>query len=265
MGAPALQWPDLAIVSLLVLLNAGLSLRLQLGLHKTLLVAAVRSVVQLVLVGSVLVQLFAHPSPWATSGAALVMLVMAGREIAARQDRPLAGGWNLGIGTGAMAISLPVVVVFGLLIAARPDPWYAPHTAVPLLGMVLGNAMSGVSLGLQTLTQAVAGRKAEIEGRLLLGQSRHQALQPLVRQAIRSAWMPLINMMTASGVVALPGMMTGQILGGSPPQEAVKYQLLILFLLAGGSGLGSLLAVYAAAHRLTDERDRLRLDRLTKR
>jgi putative ABC transport system permease protein len=79
---------------------------------------------------------------------------------------------------------------------------------------------------------------------------------------MRSGLMPIINSMAAAGVVSLPGMMTGQILAGAPPLEAVKYQILIMFLIAGGTGLGTMLAVWLGAKRLFDNRERLRLDRL---
>ena len=73
---------------------------------------------------------------------------------------------------------------------------------------------------------------------------------------------PIINAMTATGVISLPGMMTGQILSGVDPGEAVKYQLLIIFLIAGSTGLGVVLSIAGGVWRLTDERHRLRLDRL---
>ena len=85
---------------------------------------------------------------------------------------------------------------------------------------------------------------------------------PVTRQALRSALMPIINSMSATGVVSLPGMMTGQILGGVPPAEAVKYQILVMFMIAGGTGLGAVTAVLGGVYRLTDGRHRLRLDRL---
>jgi putative ABC transport system permease protein len=79
---------------------------------------------------------------------------------------------------------------------------------------------------------------------------------------VRSGLIPTINGMSAAGLVSLPGMMTGQILAGVDPVEAVKYQILIMFLIAGGTGLGLVVAVIAGARRLTNDRDRLRLDRL---
>ena len=97
----------------------------------------------------------------------------------------------------------------------------------------------------------------------MLGASRQVAAAPITRAALRSALIPVINSMAATGVVALPGMMTGQILGGVPPVEAVKYQVLVMFLIAGGTGLGAVAAVLGGVYRLTDGRHRLRLDRLT--
>ena len=97
----------------------------------------------------------------------------------------------------------------------------------------------------------------------MLGATRQAAAAPVTREALRSALMPVINSMAATGVVSLPGMMTGQILGGVPPVEAVKYQILVMFLIAGGTGLGAVTAVLGGLYRLTDGRHRLRLDRLT--
>jgi putative ABC transport system permease protein len=79
----------------------------------------------------------------------------------------------------------------------------------------------------------LANRRAGFEAQLMLGASQQIATIPATREALRSALMPVINSMAATGVVSLPGMMTGQILGGVPPSEAVKYQILVMFLIAG--------------------------------
>jgi putative ABC transport system permease protein len=163
-----------------------------------------------------------------------------------------------------MLMAAALVTLFALLGALRPDPWYDPRYAIPLLGMILGNTMTGVGLGLNALSNGLVNRQAAVEARLMLGFDRRAALAPVMRDALVSAMMPIINTMSAAGVVALPGMMTGQILGGVPPAQAVKYQILILFLIAGGTGLGSLAAVLGGVYRLTDARHRLRLDRLSR-
>ncbi|WP_346432237.1 ABC transporter permease [Breoghania sp. L-A4] len=145
----------------------------------------------------------------------------------------------------------------------QPDPWYAPRFLLPMFGMILGNAMTGVSLGLDTLVESTVRDARAVEARLLLGHTRWEAMRTLSRRAIRSGFMPIINSMAATGIVALPGMMTGQILAGADPSEAVKYQVLIMFLIGGATGLGVLGAVMGGVWRLTDDRDRLRLDRLS--
>lgn len=259
----ALDYWDLATAALLLLVNAGLSIWLQLGLARDTLVAAARMVVQLALMGLVLKLLFGLVSPFWTALFALAMVLFAGREAMARQERRLAGWWGYGVGTTAMLAAAAIVTVFALTTQVRPDPWYDPRYAIPMLGMILGNTMTGVALGLHTLTSTAVREKAAIEARLALGHPRKDALRHVAAGALRTALMPIVNAMAATGLVALPGMMTGQILSGVDPVEAVKYQTLIMFLIAGGTGFGALTAVLAGAARITDGRHRLRLDRLT--
>ncbi|OIQ90900.1 putative iron export permease protein FetB [mine drainage metagenome] len=256
-----LGYADLALSALLVVADAGLSLAFHLGMHRRLLWSALRMMVQLSLMGLVLTTLFALVSPLLTGLATLGMVAFAGREVAARQDRRLTGWWSYGLGTSSMLLAAALVTVLALTTALRPTPWYDPRYALPLLGMILGNTMTGVSLGLNSLTTGLVQRRAAVEARLLLGHDRFSAVAPVVRQAMRQALLPIVNIMSATGVVSIPGMMTGQILGGVAPAEAVKYQIMILFLIAGGVGLGALAAVFGGAWRLTDARHRLRLDR----
>jgi putative ABC transport system permease protein len=258
----ALNYWDLATASILVFINASLSIIFRLRLHRSLLIAAIRMVVQLALVGLVLTTLFSVVSPLWTGLAALAMVLFAGHEAAQRQERPLSGWWAYGLGTGSMMLSSVLVTVFALSTALRPNPWYDPRYTIPLLGMILGNCITGVALGLDTLTTSLVSPRAGVEAQLMLGATRRAAAAPVTREALRSALMPTINSMSATGVVSLPGMMTGQILGGAPPAEAVKYQILVMFLITGGTGLGAVTAVLGGVYRLTDGRHRLRLDRL---
>ncbi|UCH76098.1 MAG: iron export ABC transporter permease subunit FetB [Rhodospirillales bacterium] len=258
----ALDYLDLALAATLLLVNAGLSIWLQLGLARDTLIAAARMVVQLGLMGLVLKVLFTLVSPWLTALFALLMVLFAGREAMARQERRLSGWWGYGVGTAAMLAAAAVVTLFALTTQVQPEPWYDPRYAIPLLGMILGNTMTGVALGLHTLTTTASREKGGIEAQLMLGRPRGQALRPVAAAALHTALMPIVNSMAATGLVAIPGMMTGQILSGVDPVEAVKYQTLIMFLIAGGTGFGALTAVLAGAARLTDARHRLRLDRL---
>lgn len=253
---------DLAIASILVILNGALSFCLNLGLERQLLIATFRMIVQLAFVGWVLKTLFALSSPEWTGLAVLVMILFAGREIMARQERKMTGFWSYGLGTGCMLLAASLVTVFALTTQVRPDPWYDPRYTLPLLGMILGNTMTGISLGLHSLLTGLARGRNAVEAQLTLGATRWQATLPVVQTALRSALMPIINTMAATGLVSLPGMMTGQILAGAEPMEAVKYQMLIMFLIAGGTAFGSVSAVLGAVYWLTDARHRLRLERL---
>ncbi len=259
----SLTYVDLAIASLLVLANALLSLALGLKLEKRLLIAATRTIVQLTLIGLVLKTLFAVSSLFWTAVVAVIMILFAGYEATARQRQRFTGFWTYGLGTGSMMAAGLIVTTFALTTQLRPDPWFDPRYSIPLLGMILGNTMTGISLGLNTLIGNAVRERVAIEARLALGEDFRQALGGVEREAVRTGLIPIINAMSAAGLVSLPGMMTGQILGGVPPVEAVKYQILIMFLIAGGTAIGLISAVYAGAWRLTDSRHRLRLDRLS--
>jgi putative ABC transport system permease protein len=257
-----LSWWQLAIAGSLVLLLALCTHLTRLRIGRPLLIAAARTVIQLALIGLVLETLFAVGTlPWIAL-MALVMLLMAGREVMARQKYRLTGGWAFGIGTVAMFISAFSVTVLTLIAIIGPEPWYTPQYAIPLLGMLLGNTMTGVALSLDRLTESTWRQRAMIENRLMMGHPSHLAIGDLRREAMRSGMMPMINAMAAAGIVSLPGMMTGQILAGTSPALAVKYQILIMFTITVGTGFGTVAAVVAGSRRLFDRRERLRVDRL---
>ena len=254
--------PDLMIAATLILLDGALSILLRLDLHRQLAIAAIRLVAQLVLIGFVLRFVFAAASPWLTLAVVLTMIAIAGREVASRPKQRLGRFGNYTIGASAVAFATLLTATLGLATAIRPHPWFDPRYAVPLAGIVLGNVLNGASLALDALLDGVVRERAAIEARLALGGTISVAMRPLIRRAIRSALLPTINQMSAAGIVTLPGIMTGQILAGMDPMEAVKYQILLMFLLAGGSGLAAVAVAFLAARRLTDARQRLRLDRL---
>ena len=252
----------LTVAASLVCLLALLSWALQLGIGRRLLIAALRSTVQLLLLGMVLNTLFTQTNPALIALLTLVMLTVAGYEVMARQQRRFTGSWGYGLGTISMFLSSFTVTLLALFTIVQVDPWYQPQYLIPLLGMLLGNTMSGIAIALDNLTRTTWEQRNIIEGKLMLGHDWSQAISSIRRDSLRSGLIPIINAMTTAGIVSLPGMMTGQILAGSPPMEAAKYQLMILFLIAAGSGLGSDAAVWSGSRRLFDERQRLRLDRL---
>jgi putative ABC transport system permease protein len=253
---------DLSLAALLVLALAGLSTRIGLGLEKQIIIAALRTTIQLLLIGIVLKVLFTHAYLGWMTLIATVMLLVAGREVMARQTYRLTGWWGFGVGTISMFVSSFAVTLLALVVVVQVEPWYTPQYAIPLLGMMLGNTMTGIAVGLDRLSQTAWQQRTRIEARLMLGHDWNAAIGDIRRDSARSGMIPIINAMAAAGVVSLPGMMTGQILAGAPPVEAVKYQILIMFLITAGTGFGTMIAVYVGSRRLFDERQRLRLDRL---
>lgn len=254
----------IAFAALAIIITGALSLTMQLGLTRNLFIAAIRMIVQLSLVTLVLKWVFEQQSLWVVMALLLLMGGFATYEIRARQKLPFAGLWSIGLGGIPMVGIGMLVLCFTLTTVIGPDPWYAPRYAIPLFGMLLGNIMTAVALALDQITRGASQRQNEINDRLALGMSRTEALKPLIRDAMYVGLMPIINSMAASGVVSIPGMMTGQILAGADPENAVRYQIMITFAIAGTTGITLLAGTWLAVLRLTDNRHRLRLDRLSK-
>lgn len=265
MSAVTLSVSDLAIASSLIVLDAAISLALGLRLHRQLLIAAVRMVVQLLLVGLVLRTVFSSGSVAMTLGIVVLMIGAAAREVAVRPRQRLHRWGNFRIASAVVTVASLATVLLALMTAIRPTPWHDPRYAIPLMGIVLGSVLNSASIALDSFLGDVVASRNQIEGRLALGASLRHALMPLVRDAVRKGMIPMINQMAAAGIITLPGIMTGQLLAGMDPLSAVKYQILLLFLLAGSSALASGGVVYLASRSLGDERERLRVDRLLAR
>lgn len=253
---------DLSMAAILILMLAALSIILKLNLATQIIIAAVRTVVQLLLIGLVLKVLFAQVDLLYIAILSIIMLLIAGREVMARQQRRFGGLWGYGLGTLSMFVSSFTLTIYALIVVVGTEPWYAPQYAIPLLGMMLGNTMTGVSLALDKLTTTAWQQRNVIEARLILGEDWRTAIGDITRDSVRIGLMPMINAMAAAGLVSLPGMMTGQILSGTEPVEAVKYQILIMFLITAGTGFAAMLATWIGARRLFDDRQRLHLERL---
>jgi putative ABC transport system permease protein len=253
---------DLALAGLLLLSLAGLAQRMQLGITQQLLVAGLRTTLQLLLIGLVLKWVFERAELHWVVLITTLMLTVAAWEILSRQKRKLRGWWGFGASAFAMIISSFLITVLALLVIIRAEPWYAPQYLIPLLGMLLGNTMNGIALGIDRLIQTAWTQRAVIEARLMMGQGGVEAITEIRRDSMRAGMIPIINSMAAAGLVSLPGMMTGQILAGSPPVEAVKYQILVMFLITAGTGFGVITVLHLISRKLFDARDRLRFDRL---
>ena len=252
---------DLALAAVLILVNAAVSLVLRLDLGRRLLLAALRATLQLALLGLVLGWVFSIEGPAVVLSLMVAMGLVAGVEAVRRTNRRLPGMQAASMGV-MLASSMLVTVYATTVVIDVPGPWYAPQYAVPILGMVLGNTLNGISLGLDTALESFALERERVELLLAHGATRQEASLDVVRRAVQRGMIPILNTMVAVGVIHIPGMMTGQILAGEDPTGAARYQLFIIFAIAGGVALGTVAIVLAVVRLIFDERGRLRTDRL---
>lgn len=259
-GPVEITWPQLALAASLLVLHGLASLWLRLELGRRVLVAALRTTVQLGLLGLVLVPVFATHHPLLVAGIALLMLLLAAREATARAERRTRG--ILGTSLLAVALGAGASMAVALLVVLRVEPWWTPQYLIPMLGMVLGNSLTGVSLGLDRALAGLDTGRASVELRLARGATWWEAARPVARDAVRTGLVPILNSMSVAGLVSIPGMMTGQILGGTPPGLASRYQILIMFLIAGAVAIGTTVGVLATLRSCFDGRHRLRTERI---
>jgi putative ABC transport system permease protein len=252
---------QLALAALLLVVNLGLSFALRLGLGRQFTVAAIRMTVQLLLVGFVLEWLFSLNRPLPILAMALFMATLAGVAAVRRTKRRFPGiYWDSLLSILSASFLVTGFALTGIL---RVEPWFDPQYLIPLLGMVLGNALTGISLGLDRLMEGCIQNRRLIETFLSLGATRWEAAHREVKEALRVGMIPVINSMMIMGVVSLPGMMTGQILAGAAPVDAVRYQIVIMFMIASCTALATLGVVLLAFRALFSDRDEFHLERLT--
>jgi len=256
----AITYGQLALATVLILVNLPISIALRLGLTASLALATLRVVVQLLLIGFVLEWLFTQDNPLLILTISLIMTAVAGISAVNRTKHRFVGiYWN-----SLLSVLVSAALVTGLAMGGivQVEPWYDPQYLIPLLGMVLGNTLTGISLGLDHFMERLTSQRHQIETLLTLGATRWEAAHEQVRNALRVGMIPTINSMMVMGLVSLPGMMTGQILAGANPIDAVRYQIVIVFMIASGAALGTFGVVFLAFRTLLSANHQLRLDYL---
>ncbi|MGD9017921.1 MAG: iron export ABC transporter permease subunit FetB [Desulfobacterales bacterium] len=200
--------------------------RLKIGLTRDILVSTIRMTVQLVFVGLYLKLIFQWNNIWVNGLWILIMTVVANLSALDKAGLVLRRFFWPTV-AGLAAGSFSVVAVF-ILVLIQPKPWYDARYLIPLTGMILGNCLSGNVIVMERFYSGIRRQETAFLTYLLLGANLREAIQPFLREAIRSALAPTLATMMTIGIVSLPGMMTGQILGGSFPVVAIKYQIVIM-------------------------------------
>ena len=248
------------LLVVLALLGAALlvSWQAKLDLGKDIVVGAVRGAVQLVLVGYLLMVLFRHQRPGWVLLVLAVMLGVAAWNSARRVEsgpgaRILVPRALLAIAVGSALALVPV-----FLFVVSPTPWFEARYTIPISGLIVANAMNVVAQVHERIFATARAERAEIEQWLALGASPKQAVARHVRVALRAALIPTINGLLTVGLVALPGMMTGQIVGGAAPDHAVRYQIVIMYQLVVVAAVSGGVAAFLARRVLFTKGEELR-------
>lgn len=230
---------DLITVYSLLLMSIGLSHLLKARQGKDLFWAGLRMFVQLLVVGYVLHLVFALETAVPVLLILVVMIGFAVQTIGARVQEKMPHFYRV-VGT-AILFGCGGMTFFFCTLVIGLEPWYDPRYLIPLAGMVIGNSMTGASLAVERLAAEFRERREEIETALSLGSSVQLAAESAVSSSFRAALIPSVNAMAAMGLVFLPGMMTGQILSGTAPLIAVKYQIAIMCVITGSVALTTFL------------------------
>ena len=223
----SLDTTDLVLCLGLIGIAIALSLWRKLALEKQLAYSAVRSLMQLIAIGYILDIVFAIDNWLIVLGILGVMITIASIVTRNRIDQKLPGLLTTVI--LSLVASSAFTIGYVILLIVQPERWYEPQYLIPLAGMLFGNAMNGASLAGDRLLNAINQNRLEIETHLCLGATGKQAISSYQKEAIRTGLIPTLNNMVVIGLVSLPGMFTGQVLGGSNPRDAASYQILILF------------------------------------
>ncbi|MGD8170108.1 ABC transporter permease [Vibrio sp. TRT 21S02] len=221
-----ISWTSLGFFFLALLVPFSISRYLKLQLEKDIIISVVRMTVQLILVGLYLEYLFTLNSLVVNLAWLMFMVLVGASSVIGKASLPKARLF-LPVSAGLSLSLLPVLGSIILLIV-QPQPFYSAQYMIPLAGMLLGNSLSGNIVALQNLFTSFQERKSEYEAAIALGASAHYACLPFIRSAIQKSLAPTLASMSTMGLVTLPGMMTGQILGGASPIIAIKYQAMIM-------------------------------------
>ncbi|CAK9885763.1 MAG: putative iron export permease protein FetB [Candidatus Erwinia impunctatus] len=254
MNQPVISDTSLALTLLLVLIALSLSWKEKLGLEKEMIWSVVRATLQLLLVGYLLQSLFKVNNVWLTLSMVLFICVNAALN-ARKRSRQKRYAFSIAL----VAIGFSTAVTLTILIGSGALA-FSPVQIIPVTGMIAGNAMVATGLCFTHLYQRLVNNQQKVMEMLSLGASVKIALSPPLRQSIRAAMIPTVDAAKTVGLVSLPGMMSGLIFAGVDPVKAIKYQIMVTFMLLGTAAVSTLIAGYLSCRQYVNRRAQLRLD-----
>ena len=246
------SWSGVAAATVLVGVAVLAAWRGRMRLVGDILVAAVRSGVQLVAVGAMLLLVFRHTGLAGAVGWLTVMVLLAG-PVSARR----AAGLPRALLIATVSTGAATAATLGALLALQVVSSDA-RVVIPVGGMVVANTMQATSLVLVRIRDEVTTARAAIEARLALGLSAAEAFAPHQHTSLRTALIPAIDSTKVVGLISLPGAMTGLIMAGVDPLTAIRYQIVVAYMLLAAAVLAALVAARLAERVLFDDAHRLR-------
>jgi putative ABC transport system permease protein len=244
----------LALTFSLVVIALLISYRQKLGMEKDMIIGSVRAVVQLTVVGFVLKFVFNIDNTLLTS-IILILMVYNAAVVAAKRGAGIRSAKRISFG----AILIGLVITLGCLLTFQAIS-FNPSEVIPISGMVVGNSMVALGLLYRNLISLFKDRREEVEVKLCLGAKPRESARTLIRESIRTAMIPTIDSMKTLGIVQLPGMMTGLILAGTPPEMAIKYQIMVMFMLTGAVTISGFIASFWAYRSFFNDREQLTVE-----
>lgn len=221
----ALNLWQFGAVYLLLLIVLWIMNKCNIHQSKLLIIASIRMTVQLVLAGLVLTYIFENPHPLFVLLYITAMIAMSIHTVLSR-NKGINKRFGLIVALSLTGTGLSIILFF--IMGVVGVSFFNPQYTIPISGMIMGNAMTGVSLGLRTFNELVKNQKIKIDTLINIGATPKRILIPLVNQSIETALLPTLNSMLGMGIISLPGMMTGQILSGTLPITAILYQISIM-------------------------------------
>ncbi len=224
--------------------------------EREILVSCLRMTLQLILVGYILVYILDNPNPIITVGIIVVMEIFAIYTVFNRFSGQLSPRLQQVV-VLAMSVGTLSCIFYFLLVVVRMSPWYNPQYFVPIGGMIIGNSMTGISLGIKSLLDGMSMQRNLVEEALILGATPQTATGSIVNSSFDAAIMPTINSMLGMGIVFLPGMMTGQILSGTSPTTAITYQIAIMLCILGAVAISVMLMLHLGSRTFFNQESQL--------
>ncbi|GBB94172.1 hypothetical protein RclHR1_02300013 [Rhizophagus clarus] len=257
-----LEWYHVGIASAFILVNGVISISFGLHLGKSLIISAIRCVVQLTLMGLVLEDVFKAQNPFIVFLMIFALVFLGANEIVFNKSKKRHTGMYLSV-LLSLGASTILIGTIGSRYALNQKKFWEPQIFIPTMGMLLGNVMSAIAVATSYALNQLSEQMEKIEMYLSFGASRWEAGRPVAIEAIRLAMLPTINSMSIIGLISIPGMMTGQIIGGAPIMDAVKYQQIIMFMISASTALGVLSTIFVCIFTCIDNSHRLRSERIS--